>query len=112
MYCKAKSEVKSGGRGRLVEVDWVDVVKLEATKCRERWGLGSRDPGCQSGERVMERLELLGSLFMRNPGVLCLYSLTKSGACTKSADTHSSSLGGYPFHLIKNWSSLRLPEYR
>ena len=74
----------------------MDVVKLEGTKCRERWGSGSRDPGwvvCQSGERVMERLELLGSLFMRNPGVLCLYSLTKSGACTESAGSHVSLLG-------------------
>ena len=74
----------------------MDVVKLEGTKCRERWGWGSRDPGwevCQSGERVIERLELLGPLFIRNPGVLCLYSLTKSGACTESAGSHVSSLG-------------------
>ena len=60
----------------------MDVVKLEGTKCQERWGSGSRDPGwegCQSGERLMERLELFGSLFMRNPGVLCLYSVKVQG---------------------------------
>ena len=35
--------------------------------------------GSQSEERVIERLELFGLLFMQKLGVLCLYSLTKLG---------------------------------
>ena len=58
----------------------------------------------------MERLELSGSLFMRKLGVLCLYSLIKSGAWTELAGSQVLSLSGYPFHRIKNWSLLFRPK--
>ena len=31
----------------------MDVVKPEGTKCRERWGLGSRDPGWEGCQSVL-----------------------------------------------------------